>query len=62
MRPYDIDAADEPSPENMPSYDRSKPLRPAAVVALFGMVTLCTLVLISWATGWMADTIVRWFP
>ena len=65
---FDIDGADDVySSENWPFMAAAyrQPLRPAAFVAggaLFTVVVLCALLIISWATGWMADEISRVLP
>lgn len=50
---------------NPPDPERSQPLRPAALAAggaLFAVVVVCGVVLVAWATGWMADEVTRVLP
>lgn len=68
---FDIDGSDDLyAGENFPGHIvnpdawQARPSAGAMVTggALFAVVVLCGVVLIAWATGWMADEVTGWLP
>lgn len=67
---FDIDGMDGVEPENYPGHIvnpgawHPRPSAGARVMAvgMFLVVVACSLTIISWATGWMADEVTRWLP
>lgn len=59
---FDIDGSDD-----LYAGENAWQARPSAGAmvaggALFAVVVLCGVVLVAWATGWMADEVTGWLP